>query len=136
MNIDINKNKDKYLYKVSPPRDSLIFNPSVFYRTNDYSSSSDKPKDGHLEDKLLYAGEFFDVAIHLLPPDVFRIQVPNQKGNFHDLEHLSYKPDQANESVIFIEESDFEKVINFQPTVYIFDKSSLLETKIGFTAQD
>jgi len=35
------------IYKVSPPRENLVFEPSVFYRTADFKSSSTRPKPGY-----------------------------------------------------------------------------------------
>jgi len=119
-----------YLYKVSPPRDSVIFYPTTFYRTQDYLSSADKPKDGHIEDKLLYAGEFDDVAIHLLP-DLYRIMILNLKDNFDKLNHLGITTNKSKKSIIFIHEDDYDKVLQFRPTVYTFLKTSFFQIPSG-----
>ena len=55
------------LYKVSPPRESLLFKPTVFYRTADFKSSSLRSKPGYIQDTLLYAGDESEISLHLLP---------------------------------------------------------------------
>ena len=50
------------LYKVAPPRDGWTFEPRPFWRTEDWSSSSDNQKgDGYVRDEVLYAGGFDEV---------------------------------------------------------------------------
>jgi RimJ/RimL family protein N-acetyltransferase/aminoglycoside phosphotransferase (APT) family kinase protein len=53
------------VYKVSPPRKNLTFDPSVFYRTEDFKSSSTRPKPGYIRDTLLYAGDEREISIHM-----------------------------------------------------------------------
>jgi RimJ/RimL family protein N-acetyltransferase/aminoglycoside phosphotransferase len=53
------------VYKVSPPRESRTFEPSVFYRTEDFKSSSTRPKPGYIRDTLLYAGDEREISIHM-----------------------------------------------------------------------
>ncbi|OFZ37152.1 MAG: hypothetical protein A2504_00590 [Bdellovibrionales bacterium RIFOXYD12_FULL_39_22] len=117
-----------YLYKVTPLRDSLIFYPSVFYRTDDFMSSATKPQPGYVEDKLLYAGEFHDISIHLLPLETYRIQIQKHLDNYAKLSVLGFKFNSNRKSVIFININDYQKIIEFQPTVYTFDKKFFLKT--------
>jgi hypothetical protein len=55
------------LYKVSPPREDMVFRPSRFWRTADWQSSSTRPHNGYIMEDLLYAGDFDEVNIHLFP---------------------------------------------------------------------
>ena len=55
------------LYKVTLPREDHQFFPSKFWRTEDWSSSSNRPHDGYIEDEVLYVGDFAEVNIHLFP---------------------------------------------------------------------
>jgi hypothetical protein len=62
------------IYKVSPPRENLVFEPSVFYRTAEFRSSSTRSKPGYIQDTLLYAGDERDISLHLFP-NIYRVRV-------------------------------------------------------------
>ncbi len=119
-----------YLYKATAPRKKLLFKPSKFYRTEDFLSSADKPKPGYTEDELLYAGEFHEMAIYLMP-NIYRIQTINQKNNYAKLSTLGFKFDLNKEIVIFINDSDHKKTMEFSPTVYVFEKKYFTKVKSG-----
>ena len=55
------------LYKISKAPLDNIFRPKLFWRTDDWKSSSTTMKPGYLQDEVLYAGDFDEVNIHLLP---------------------------------------------------------------------
>lgn len=57
----------QYLYKISQPRDDLMFYPSIFWHTPDWESSTTHAKEGYIRDTILYAGDFDEVNIHLFP---------------------------------------------------------------------
>ncbi len=58
---------NRYLYKVSTPRSDLVIQPSTFWHTSDWESSTTRFRDGYIEDKVLYVGDFDEVNIHLFP---------------------------------------------------------------------
>jgi hypothetical protein len=37
------------LYKVSPPRASMVFEPSTFWRSEDWESSTTRRREGYVE---------------------------------------------------------------------------------------
>jgi hypothetical protein len=55
------------LYKISQARAGNIFEPSKFWRSPDWSISMKVPHEGYILDEVLYAGDFNDVNLHLLP---------------------------------------------------------------------
>ena len=67
------------LYKVTAPRKTKVFNPTKFYRTQDFWSSSPRPKPGYICDCLVYAGDFDEISIHLFPK-IHRIRVRNSES--------------------------------------------------------
>jgi hypothetical protein len=57
----------RMLYKISQARAGNIFEPSKFWRSPDWSISMKVPHEGYILDEVLYAGDFNDVNLHLLP---------------------------------------------------------------------
>ena len=108
------------IYKVSPPRESLLFEPSVFWRTADFKSSSTRPKPGYIRDTLLYAGDEREIAIHLFP-DIHRLRVWLNDENRQRLADLGFATAPGNAVAIFVNEADQAKIADFKPTVYRFD---------------
>ena len=114
-----------YLYKVTTPRADLAFFPSTFWHTLDWESSTNRYRDGYIEDKVLYAGDFDEVNIHLFP------RVRTVRIRAVDTEHanlqtcgLSCVPSKT--AYIFCNAKSRDKVESFNPTVFKFDP-------VGFT---
>jgi hypothetical protein len=113
-------NKPDYLYKVSPPRDSMVFEPSTFWRTQDYTRSDDQEFEGAIEDQLLYAGEHDYIAIHILPK-VFRLRVEITPARATRLQSLGIEINDGIKHLIISEKDNQPQVFKFEPTVYEFD---------------
>jgi|GEM_PF-106423 len=115
------------LYKVSPPRQSMVFEPSVFYRTADFKSSSTRPRPGYIRDTLLYAGDEEEIAIHLFP-DIDRVRVRLDDRDRQRLAGLGFATEAGNTIAIFVNEKDQAKIPDFKPTVYRFDAADFERT--------
>jgi len=90
-------------------------------------SSATKPQPGFIKDCLLYAGTFHEMAIYLMP-NIFRVLVPNKHNFFELLNGLGFKCGSQKSSVIFINESDYQKTLEFRPTVFTFEKKYFTKT--------
>lgn len=115
------------IYKVSPPRESLTFEPSVFYRTADFKSSSTRPKPGYSRDTLLYAGDEREISIHLFP-DIDRLRVWLDDENRQRLAVLGFATEPGKQIAIFVNEADQAMIPDFKPTVYRFDAADFERT--------
>ena len=114
------------LYKICLRRDNLVFEPSRFWRNADWTSSSTNPKPGYVEENVLYAAEFDEVNIHILPK-VRRLRVWNSAENYPTLNALGYSVSTDSKATLFARERDRAAVIGSSATVYVFDRE-------GFTA--
>lgn len=110
------------LYKVSAPRDDLWFEPRQFWRTADWKSSSDRPKEGYIQDRVLYAGDFDEVNIHLLPK-VRRIRIWPQDRAWQVLQSLGIAAPPEVRAIIVAFERDRETILNFSPTINTFHRT-------------
>jgi RimJ/RimL family protein N-acetyltransferase len=115
------------VYKVSPPRESRTFEPSVFYRTEDFKSSSTRPKPGYIRDTLLYAGDEREISIHLFP-DIDRLRVWLDDENRQRLAAVGFATEPGKQVAIFVNEADQAKIPDFKPTVYRFDAADFERT--------
>lgn len=116
------------LYKVSGPSDDWTFEPRRFWRTQDWSFSDDMPRDGLVEDSVLYAGSFDEVNIHLLPP-VWRLRVwLDDEARCERLRTLGFCWAEGTWAVIFAAEADRDEIESFSPTVYTFERSGFEQT--------
>ena len=116
-----------HLYKVSAPRESLVFHPTNFYRTHDFRSSSRRPKPGYIPDCLLYAGDFEEISIHLFPK-IHRIRVRNSDTSRSKLSTLEYVTDPGKRCYIFVNREDVTRIMDFVGNVYIFEGRHFTKT--------
>jgi hypothetical protein len=116
------------LYKVSAPRDDLIFLPRAFWRSADWSVSDDKPHADLIEDSLLFAGRFDVVNLHLLP-NVWRLRVwLDDEARVERLAGLGYHAVSGAKALVFARETDRAVIESFTPTVFAFDPSGFERT--------
>lgn len=115
------------IYKVSPRRGNLLFEPAVFYRTADFKSSSTRPKPGYIQDTLLYAGDREEIAIHLFP-DIDRLRVRLNDATRSALAKLGFATDADKLIVIFVNAADQARLPGFVATVYSFDAAEFERT--------
>ena len=116
-----------HLYKVTAPRKSRVFNPTKFYRTQDYRSSSPGPKPGYICDCLVYAGDFDEISIHLFPK-IHRIRVRNSETSRRKLSILGFETDPGKRCFIFVNEGDETQIMEFVANVYIFEDRHFTRT--------
>lgn len=116
------------LYKVSEPREDWTFEPRPFWRAQDWSFSDDHPRDGLVEDCVLYAAEFDEINIHLLPR-VWRLRVwLDDEEICARLKRLGFSWAEGSRAVIFAREADRRSIEAFSPTVFTFDRSGFEQT--------
>lgn len=115
------------IYKVSPPRASLLFAPATFYRTPDFKSSSTRPKPGYIQDMLLYAGDREEIATHLFP-DIDRLRVRLNNATRPALAKRGFATDADKLIVIFVNAADQAQLPGFVATVYSFDAAEFERT--------
>lgn len=122
------------LYKVSVPREDPTFEPTRFWRTEDWSSSTEHPREGHLdgrsyiEDQVLFAAEFDEVNIHLLPK-VWRLRVwLDDETRSERLRALGFTWRADANAVIFTAEVNRDAIEAFVPTVFTFSASGFQRT--------
>jgi hypothetical protein len=109
------------LYKVSAPRSHLTFEPRPFWRNEDWTKSSSRPRDGYIEEQVVYAAGFDAVSIHLLPK-VWRVRVVFHPETEPLMRELGYVWPPDCRALIFFKEQDADIVWQFQPTVFMFDR--------------
>jgi hypothetical protein len=116
------------LYKVSAPSHTDLFEPRSFWRSEDWAFSDDHPHDGLIEDHVLYAGEFDEVNIHLLP-HVWRLRVRlDDEERRARLRACGFDFDTASRALIFVGEEHRSTVESFEPTVFAFDRAGFERT--------
>ena len=125
-----------HLYKVAPPREDWMFQPRRFWRTEDWSSSTDHEREGHvadesaiyIEDQVLYVASFDEVNIHVFPK-VWRLRVwLDDDVRTERLRRLGYALRPDARAVIFALEGDREAIEAFSPTVFLFDPDGFERT--------
>ena len=116
-----------HLYKVSAPRESMVFTPTRFYRTEDFRSSSRRSRPGYIPDCLLYAGDFEEISIHLFP-NIHRIRVRNSEESRGALSILGFETDPARRCYIFVNREDETRIKEFEANVYIFEDRHFTKT--------
>ena len=116
------------LYKVSEPRHDRVFEPRAFWRAEDWSFSDDHPHEGLIEDHVLYAAEFDEINIHLLPK-VWRLRVwLDDDERCRRLEGLGFSWDAGARAAIFARDADRRAIEAFSPTVFSFDRAGFERT--------
>ena len=117
------------LYKVSEPRDDWAFEPRLFWRAEDWSFSDDHPRDGLLADRVLFAAEFDEVNIHLLP-QVWRSRVwLDDEQRCARLKDLGFSWPAGSRAIIFASEADRDSIESFSPTVFTFERDGFERTR-------
>ena len=115
------------LYKVTAPRKSKVFNPTKFYRTSDFRSSSTRAKPGYIPDCLLYAGDFEEISIHLFPR-IHRIRVRNSEASRRKLLCLGIETDPDKKCYIFVNTEDKRRIMEFEANVHVFEDRHFAKT--------
>lgn len=108
----------------------MMFYPSSFWRTEDWESSTPKPRDGYIEDEVLFVGDFDEINIHLLPRRrTVRVRgkdaTPKQLLQ-HGLEVLPNKS-----AWLFVHPSAKREIEAFTPTVYEFESTGFERVRKG-----
>ncbi|MDE3000064.1 MAG: hypothetical protein OXU79_13390 [Gemmatimonadota bacterium] len=104
-----------------------MFKPTRFYRTEDFRSSSRRPKPGYVPDCLLYAGDFDEISIHLFPK-IHRIRVRNAEESRRKLSILGFETDADKRCYIFANREAETQIMEFEASVYIFDDCHFTKT--------
>lgn len=113
---------DCHLFKVSPPRQDMTFRPTKFWRTQDWSSSTTRARDGYIEDEVLFAGDFDEVSIHLFPRvRIVRVRVRDAEASA--LAVLGPARRSGARAHIFAPRARAAEVEGFRPTVYRFART-------------
>ena len=120
----------QYLYKVSQPRDDLMFYPSVFWHTLDWESSTTRAKEGYIKDAVLYAGDFYEVNIHLFPR-VRAVRVRARDAGHLVLQSFRLPCLPGKSAYIFCPASRRSEVEIFKPTIYKFDSRGFTKVRNG-----
>ena len=119
-----------YLYKVSRPRPDLTFQPSKFWRTKDWESSSTRPREGYIEDDVLFVGDFDEVNIHLFPR-VHTVRVRSTDADASRLARLGLHCSSGMTAHVFLPRSRQTEVETFHPTVFKFDRHGFTRVRNG-----
>jgi hypothetical protein len=110
------------LYKISRARADNIFEPSKFWRSSDWSASTKVPHENHILEEVLYAGDFNDVNLYLLPK-VPRIRIWLDDRVVNELKKLNIIVDSQYTAIIIASISDWETIESFHPTINYFDEA-------------
>jgi hypothetical protein len=110
------------LYKVSRARTDNLFEPSKFWRSPDWSVSMKVPHESYILDEVLYAGDFNDVNIHLLP-NVPRLRIWLSDRAVTELKKLDIIVASHYTALIIAQISDWETIETFCPTINYFDEA-------------
>jgi hypothetical protein len=119
-----------HLYKVSPPRTDLTFHTSRFWHTADWESSSDRPREGYVEDSVLFAGDFDEVNIHLFPR-VRTVRVRAVDAEATQLEGLGLRCRDGVTAHVFVSRARKREVEAFQPTIFKFESAGFARVRKG-----
>jgi hypothetical protein len=116
------------LYKVSEPGHGDRFEPRRFWRTDDWAFSDDHPHEGLIEDQVLFAAEFDEVNLHLLPR-VRRVRVRlDDPDRSRRVRACGFDWQPGARAVVFVADADRAAVESFAPTVFVFDRSGFERT--------
>jgi hypothetical protein len=118
------------LYKVSPPRASMVFEPSTFWRSEDWESSTTRRREGYVEDVVLYAGTFEEVSIHLFPR-VRTLRVRAVDADWQALSRLGLACSAGMTAYVFVEERYRAEVEAFRPTIFEFNAAGFTRVRRG-----
>lgn len=105
----------------------MVFEPTVFYRTADFKSSSTRPKPGYIQDTLLYAADEREISIHLFP-NIDRLRVWLDDENRQRLATVGFATEPGKQVAIFVNEADQATIPDFKPTVYSFNTADFERT--------
>ncbi|MEM7362811.1 MAG: hypothetical protein AAF525_02200 [Pseudomonadota bacterium] len=108
----------------------MTFHPSRFWRSEDWESSTDRPRQGYIEELLLYAGDLDEISIHLFPR-VRTVRVRSKDAASSQLRALDLACSQDKAAYIFIECIKRETVERFTPTIYEFRASGFCRVRRG-----
>jgi hypothetical protein len=109
-----------------------MFYPSTFWHTPDWESSCDHlpNKVGYIEDKVLYAGDFDEVNIHLFPRvRTVRIRTVDADHSILQSCGLSYVPGKT--AYIYCARKCRVDVESFNPTVFKFNPDGFTRVRNG-----
>ena len=121
---------DLHLYKVSAPRIDMTFHPSKFWHTEDWESSSSRPREGYIEDTVLFAGDFDEVNIHLFP----RVRTVRVRAVDLEATHLQALGMYCRSGVtahIFVQQLRKREVESFHPTIFKFQPHGFTRVRRG-----
>lgn len=119
------------LYKVAPPREEWLFEPRTFWRNDDWSSSDHRPRDGYVEERVLYAAPFDEVNIHLLPK-VWRLRVwLGDAEREQRLHALRFDWPAGTRAPIFAIDGDREAIETFSLTIFTFEREDFEQVPTG-----
>src|SRR4029078_13594915 len=118
------------LYKVCSPRADMTFYPSKFWRTEDWESSSTRPRQGYIEDTVLFAGAFAEVNIHLFPR-VRTVRVRSVDAGPSRLKSLGLDCSRGVTAHIFAARSRKPEIESFCPTIFKFRPQGFIRVRKG-----
>jgi len=118
------------LYKVAKPRSALWFSPTPFWRSADWESSSTRPRDGYIEEKILFAGNFEEVSIHLFPR-VWTVRVRAVDLGPVDATALEPSCIHGKNAWIFCPADRQAEVNSFCPTIFTFSRTGFTRVRRG-----
>src|SRR5687767_8228915 len=119
-----------FLYKISKPRDDLIFHPSDFWHTPDWESSTTRFKEGYVKDTVLYVGDFDEVNIHLFPR-VRTVRVRSCDANHSTLKSFGISCHPNKSAYIFSPKSRQGEIEEFAPTIFTFSAHGFKKVRKG-----
>lgn len=118
------------MYKVSPPREDMVFHPSPFWHTPDWQSSSTREHPGYIKEELLYAGDFDEVNIHLFPR-VKTARVRAADADAATLLRLGLRCTPDKRAWVFIDQVRRGDVEAFRPTIFSFRPNGFVWVRNG-----
>lgn len=108
-----------------------MFHPGTFWHTPDWESSTPRPRQGYVEDKVLYVGDFEEISIHLFPR-VRVIRVRAQDASDASLSQITgYSLPDDKRANIFIARDRQQSIQQFEPTIYRFDRTTFKNLRRG-----
>lgn len=118
------------LYKVSPPKSDMTFNPSSFWHTADWESSTPKARDGYIKDEVLYVGDFDEINIHLFPR-FSSIRVRHPDADAAALRAIGFACEDGRNAHVFLNLNRREEIEAFRPTLYTFNHEGFTHIRRG-----
>ena len=118
------------LFKVCPPRRDWRFEPSRFWRSRDWESSTTRPRQGYVQEDLLYVGDYDEVTIHLFP----RVHTARLWGDdaVDDLRReLGLELGADIRAFVFYEHARAQEVAQFRPTIFHFHRDGFERVRRG-----